>query len=100
MDGNVLRVLSRLEKSYEDILKQSVRRKFEKEVQEIIPEGRAGDFNQSLIELGAIVCVPNGAPKCGECPLEKLCRAHAEGVELELPKKDAAKMETRKIDIE
>ena len=87
VDGNVLRVLSRLEKSYEDILKQSVRRKFEKEVQEIIPEGRAGDFNQSLIELGAIVCVPNGAPKCGECPLEKLCRAHAEGVELELPKK-------------
>lgn len=87
VDGNVLRVLSRLEKNYEDILKQSVRRKFEQEVQEIIPEGRAGDFNQSLIELGALVCVPNGAPRCGECPLEKLCGAHAEGVELELPKK-------------
>ena len=87
VDGNVLRVLSRLEKNYEDILKQSVRREFEQEVQEIIPEGRAGDFNQSLIELGALVCVPNGAPRCGECPLEKLCGAHAEGVELELPKK-------------
>ena len=87
VDGNVLRVLSRLEKSYEDILKQSVRRRFEQELTEVIPEDRAGDFNQSLIELGAIVCVPNGAPKCGECPLSKLCRAHEAGVELELPKK-------------
>ena len=87
VDGNVLRVLSRLEKCYEDILKQSVRRRFEQELTEVIPEDRAGDFNQSLIELGAIVCVPNGAPKCGECPLSKLCRAHEAGVELELPKK-------------
>ena len=87
VDGNVLRVLSRLEKSYEDVLKQSVRRRFEQELTEVIPEDRAGDFNQSLIELGAIVCVPNGAPKCGECPLSKLCRAHEAGVELELPKK-------------
>ena len=87
VDGNVLRVLSRLEKSYEDVLKQSVRRRFEQELTEVIPEDRAGDFNQSLIELGAIVCVPNGAPKCGECPLSRLCRAHEAGVELELPKK-------------
>ena len=65
VDGNVLRVLSRLEKSYEDILKQSVRRRFEQELTEVIPEDRAGDFNQSLIELGAIVCVPNGAPNAG-----------------------------------
>lgn len=87
VDGNVLRVLSRLEKSYEDVLKQSVRRRFENELLEVIPEDRAGDFNQSLIELGAIVCVPNGAPKCTECPLKALCAAHADGVELELPKK-------------
>lgn len=100
VDGNVLRVLSRLEKSYDDILKQSVRRRFEEAVQEIIPEDRAGDFNQSLIELGALVCVPNGAPKCGECPLEELCRAHADGVELELPKKTppkSRKMEDRTV---
>lgn len=87
VDGNVLRVLSRLEKSYDDILKQSVRKRFEKEILEVIPVERAGDFNQSLIELGAIVCVPNGTPKCMECPLAKLCAAHADGVELELPKK-------------
>ncbi|MCI8375819.1 MAG: A/G-specific adenine glycosylase [Lachnospiraceae bacterium] len=91
VDGNVLRVLSRVEKSYEDILKQSVRRSFEEQVQAVIPKERAGDFNQSLIELGAIVCVPNGAPKCEECPLRALCRAHADGVELELPKKTPPK---------
>ena len=44
VDGNVLRVLSRLEKSYEDVLKQSVRRRFEQELTEVIPEDRAGDF--------------------------------------------------------
>lgn len=100
VDGNVLRVLSRVQKSYEDITKQSVRRKLEEQVQAVIPKERAGDFNQSLIELGAIVCVPGGAPKCRECPLEGLCRAHRDGVELELPKKTPPKkrkMEERTV---
>ena len=70
---------------YEDILKQSVRRRFEQELTEVIPEDRAGDFNQSLIELGAIVCVPNGAPLCGECPWQALCRAHLAGEEENYP---------------
>lgn len=96
VDGNVLRVLSRVQKSYEDIMKQSVRRKMEEQVQMVIPKKRAGDFNQSLIELGAIVCVPNGAPKCEECPLRSLCMAHEAGVELELPKKAPPKK--RKIE--
>ncbi len=96
VDGNVLRVLSRVQKSYEDIMKQSVRRKMEEQVQAVIPKDRAGDFNQSLIELGAIVCVPGGAPKCGECPLKGLCRAHKDGVELELPRKTPPKK--RKIE--
>ncbi|MGN8801243.1 A/G-specific adenine glycosylase [Candidatus Merdisoma sp. HCP28S3_D10] len=91
VDGNVLRVLSRIEKSYDDILKQSVKRRFEQEVKAVIPAGRAGDFTQSLIELGAIVCVPNGAPRCGECPLAAFCQAHQEGVETELPKKTPPK---------
>ncbi len=91
VDGNVLRVLSRIEKSYDDILKQSVKRRFEQEIKAVIPTDRAGDFSQSLIELGAIVCVPNGAPKCGECPLAALCQAHRDGVETELPKKTPPK---------
>lgn len=96
VDGNVLRVLSRLTKSSEDIMKQSVRRKMEEQVEAIIPRERAGDFNQAMIEIGAIVCVPNGAPKCQECPLKALCQAHKDGAEQELPKKTPPK--SRKIE--
>ncbi len=76
VDGNVLRVLARVKASYEDILKQSVKSSMEKEVRKIIPADRAGDFNQALIELGAIVCVPNGKARCGACPLAFCCMDH------------------------
>lgn len=69
VDGNVLRVISRVKASYEDVLKQSVKNAMEAEIREVIPKERAGDFNQALIEIGAIVCVPNGKAKCEECPL-------------------------------
>lgn len=91
VDGNVLRVLSRVKASYEDVLKQSVKTALEQEVQKIIPKDRAGDFNQALIEIGAVVCVPNGRAKCEECPLAFCCRAKAEGIVEELPKKKAKK---------
>lgn len=91
VDGNVLRVLSRVLASGEDILKQSVKADMERKVQDIIPKKRAGDFNQALIELGALVCVPNGKAKCMECPLAFLCRAKAQGIVDELPKKKAKK---------
>ncbi len=91
VDGNVLRVLSRIEKSSDDILKQSVKRRFEQEIRAVIPAERSGDFSQSLIELGAIVCVPGGAPHCDECPLAGLCLAHRDGVETEFPKKTPPK---------
>ena len=76
VDGNVLRVLSRVTASYEDVLKQSVKTAMEAEVKKIIPADRAGDFNQALIEIGAIVCVPNGKAKCEICPLAFLCEAY------------------------
>ncbi len=91
VDGNVLRVLSRVKASYDDILKQSVKSNMEKEVQKIIPADRAGDFNQALIELGAIVCVPNGKAKCEICPLAFCCMAREKGIVDELPKKKAKK---------
>ena len=96
VDGNVLRVISRLTASYEDIMNANVRERMEQELEELIPVDAASDFNQGLIELGAIVCVPNGAPKCSECPLAHICKAHAEGIELELPVK--AKAKERKIE--
>ena len=91
VDGNVLRVVSRLLCSEEDILKASVRSKWEQEIEKVIPKDAASDFNQGLIELGAIVCVPNGAPKCEECPLSALCQAKAKGCQERLPVKKKAK---------
>ena len=91
VDGNVLRVISRLTASFEDTMKATVRERVEEELEEVIPADAASDFNQGLIELGAIVCVPNGAPKCCECPLAHLCKAHEKGIELELPIKSKAK---------
>ena len=96
VDGNVLRVISRILSSDDDIMKQSVRKSIEEKLEQIIPENSAGDFNQGLIELGAIVCVPNGEPKCGECPVMHICQARAEGRETELPVK--AKKKERKIE--
>lgn len=91
VDGNVLRVISRLTASYEDIMKTTVRDRVEEELEDLIPIDAASDFNQGLIELGAIVCVPNGVPKCSECPLAHLCKAHERGIEMELPIKSKAK---------
>ena len=91
VDGNVLRVISRVTGSYEDIMKAATKTKVEEQLEQVIPKGEACDFNQGLIELGAVVCVPNGAPKCDECPLSELCVARREGIEQELPVKKKAK---------
>jgi A/G-specific adenine glycosylase len=85
VDGNVLRVVARLCAYGEDVLSPAAKRAVTAAVAEAIPLTRAADFNQALIELGAIVCLPNGAPKCEVCPLADVCRAHTEGVETQLP---------------
>lgn len=91
VDGNVLRVLSRLLASREDILRQSVKRKMEAYLQNAMPRERAGDFNQSLIEIGATVCVPGGPPKCRECPLYSLCLGRKQGLLDSIPYKTPKK---------
>ena len=96
VDGNVLRVISRILASDEDIMKQSVRTKIESALEKVIPADNPSDFNQGLIELGAVICVPNGEPKCEECSLRHLCRARALGCQMELPVKKKAK--ERKIE--
>ncbi len=96
VDGNVLRVVTRITADGSDISKAGTRTKVEREVEEVIPAEAAGDFNQSLIELGAIVCVPNGEPKCGICPVSGICLAHAQGRETEFPVK--AKKKERRIE--
>lgn len=96
VDGNVLRVVSRITLNEEDIMKQSVRKKIEEQLNEIIPESEAGDFNQALMELGAVVCIPNDVAKCEECPLRRMCGAYSLGKVMELPVK--AKKKERRIE--
>lgn len=90
VDGNVLRVMSRIACSEEDIAKEQTKRKLKEDLTSILP-GRVGDYNQSLMELGAVVCLPNGKPLCGQCPVVHLCRAFQAGRETQLPVKTAKK---------
>ena len=94
VDGNVFRVVCRLTENGADVSKQSVRRQIEQQVKEIIPAARAGDFNQALMELGAVVCVPNGQARCGECPLEAFCQAKKNDRIQEYPYKAPKKART------
>ncbi len=94
VDGNVLRVLSRLRADDRDILSAQVKKSVEEELTDVMPADRPGDFNQALMELGATVCIPNGAPKCDVCPWKDLCMARAEGRTGELPQKARKKPRT------
>lgn len=85
VDGNVLRVLSRLKGDERDISQQRVRTAIEEELRLSMPEERPGDFNQALMELGAVVCIPTGVPHCEECPWENSCMAHLQKRELDFP---------------
>lgn len=91
VDGNVLRVIMRITADDSDIMKQSVKNTLEGKLLKIMPQNRAGDFNQALMELGATVCVPNGMAKCAECPLCHLCEAEKKEIVMELPKKTPKK---------
>lgn len=85
VDGNVMRVISRLYGLQEDIAAPSTRKNIEKIVLTLIPDN-AGDFNQGLMELGALICTPQN-PKCGQCPLSDECVAMARNLQGQLPVK-------------
>ena len=85
VDGNVLRVMARLTGDETDVLTAVAKTRAEAAIAPIVPTPGAGDFTQSLIELGATVCLPVGEPKCDACPLRLLCVAEREGRTGELP---------------
>lgn len=84
VDGNVMRVLSRILSIWEDIAKPSTRKIFEKAVRELISHDDPSAFNQALMELGALICTPT-SPSCLLCPVRDHCQGFHEGVESELP---------------
>lgn len=122
VDGNVLRVLTRVSADDTDIMKQSFRNQMETLLEKLMHgssdrneknvfswmedaddlrmqvyhQNLAGAFNQALMELGATVCVPNGAPLCEECPWKDLCEAKKQGLIGQIPVKSKAK--PRKIE--
>ena len=91
VDGNVLRVLARLTDSRDDVLSPAVKREAERCVAAAIPRERPGDFNQAIMDLGATVCLPNGAPRCEDCPLSAICLGRARGTAAQLPVKTKKK---------
>lgn len=96
VDGNVLRVLSRVTGSHADIALPETKKHQSQALRRIIPKNDAGDFTQSLIELGATVCVPNGEPKCDICPLSDFCVAQRDRLTDKLPVRSAKK--TRRVE--
>ena len=91
VDGNVLRVVSRLTLDRRDVTKPETKKDITAALQRTMPREAPGDFNQALMELGATVCLPNGAPLCEKCPARDFCAAHRAGAELDLPVKSLKK---------
>lgn len=95
VDGNVLRVMKRIAGSFDDITKENIKKELWKDILQVIPRDRPGDFNQSLMELGATVCIPNGRPLCEQCPVMHLCKAFHNDTMLLIPVKPAKKERRR-----
>ncbi|MBP1930245.1 A/G-specific adenine glycosylase [Ammoniphilus resinae] len=90
VDGNVMRVLSRILHIEDDIQKAKTRKRFEAAIREIISVENPSFFNQALMELGALICSPK-SPKCEYCPVVGHCRAKKLGIQELLPVKGKAK---------
>ena len=87
VDGNVLRVTARITGDGADISRPDTRRRMGVALQGVMPAAAPGDFNQAMMELGATVCLPNGAPLCDRCPARGFCAALAQGRIDQLPVK-------------
>ena len=90
VDGNVLRVCARLTADPSPIDKPATKKALTEALTAVYPKD-SGKFTQALMELGATVCAPNGAPKCERCPLSQICRAHKAGEETAYPVKSEKK---------
>ena len=92
VDGNFLRVAARVTANPIDIAKDTSKRALETALATSYPSGReAGLLNEAFMDLGATICLPNGAPLCHTCPVAQLCLAHDRGTEQNYPVKTALK---------
>ncbi len=91
VDGNLLRVAARIMGDDTDITTARGKRHFTKALADIIPLEEPGRFNQAMMDLGALICLPNGKPLCEKCPAAGFCTAHKTGRTGELPVRPAKK---------
>ncbi len=84
LDGNVIRVLSRLYDIADDVTETQTKRYLWQLAEGLVPQERPGDFNQALMELGQRICVP-ATPRCHRCPVARHCLARERGTQLERP---------------
>ena len=84
VDGNVLRVVSRVLASKDDVLSPETKKRITKKLLEIMPD-ESGDFNEGLMELGEKICIPNTIPLCEKCPIQQFCIANKENLINEIP---------------
>lgn len=96
VDGNVLRVVTRLARDPHDIGKEAFKRIVEQTLDRVMPQETPGDMNQALMEIGACVCIPNGEPHCKECPLAQMCMAYEYKDMLAYPVKE--KLKKRRVE--
>lgn len=95
VDGNVLRVISRVIGSKENVLLPETKKKITKLLHDNMPE-EAGKWNESLMELGEIICLPNGEPLCNKCPIQSTCKAFQQKEVKQIPVR--IKEQKRKIE--
>ncbi len=95
VDGNVLRVMMRITAGYDDITREKTKQNLARIIEDIMPQDQPGDFNQSLMELGATICLPNGKPLCEQCPVMHLCKAFHQGLIQSIPVKSQKKERRR-----
>lgn len=86
VDGNVIRVYSRLFKIESPVDLKDSKKYIDEIADEMIHDEDPSSYNQSLMELGATICIPKN-PRCLTCPVQNFCEAYAEGIQAELPKK-------------
>lgn len=91
VDGNVLRIVSRVLAMEEDIDAPRTKRTITDLLRRVLPRERSGDFNQALMDLGATVCLPIGKARCEDCPLADMCMAYQEDIVSVLPTRSPKK---------
>lgn len=94
VDGNVLRVITRVLVDNSNVLLPETKKKITNDLKEIMPK-EAGDFNEGIMELGELICLPNGTPLCEQCPIKELCLAYEEQKTDQIPVRK--KQQKRKI---